>query len=66
VRALGAHRSAGKHRDLDEREFFAAAGRDGKVRRRMFDQTQRSIAFGNFQGFSKGGLNRIDHSPGVG
>ena len=64
--SLGSHRSAGKHRDFDEGKFLAAARRDRKVRRRMFDQTQRSIRFGNFQGFSKSGLSRIDHRAGIG
>ena len=59
--SLGTHRSPGKHRDFDESEFLPAAGRDSKVRSRMFDQTQRSIPFGNFQCFSKCGLNRVNH-----
>jgi hypothetical protein len=44
---------------------FSAAGRDGKVRGRMFDQAQRPIPFGNLQYFSRGGLNRIDHRAAI-
>jgi hypothetical protein len=64
-RSFGSHRSPGKHRDFDQRKSLTAAGRDGKVRDRVFDQAQRSIRFGNFQCVAKRRLNGIDHRRGV-
>src|SRR6202158_2214614 len=60
-RALGSHRSPGKHRYFDQRKFLPATGWHRKVRREMFDQTQGSIRFGNFQRFPQSRLNRLNH-----
>jgi predicted GNAT superfamily acetyltransferase len=65
-RPLGVHRTPGKHRDFNERKLLPTAGRNRKMRSRMLDQAQRSVALGNFQRLPKRRLDRLDHGRRVG